>query len=298
MLSILIPTYNYKTLHLAKVLHEQATKENIVFEILVADDTSDNKEIVRDNEAINLLANCSYFINSENLGRAKNRNLLALKAKYSWVLFMDCDTLPIRSSFIKNYINLINQNTHEVFYGGIDYEKENPNETELLRWVYGKKREAIVVSEREKKPYNTTLVSNLVIKKQILLSIPFHSNINEYGYEDLVFTLELKKNKIKICHIENPAYHLNLENSVVFLEKNLRGIKNLNYLIKNKIIAPNETSLSVFYSKLFYFKLDKFVLFCFNVFKSKMKKNLLSKNPSLLVFDLYKLGYFCSLNHH
>lgn len=296
MISILIPTYNYNVYNLVSTVQKQIELTGLDYEIICLDDAS--TLIFLENEKINDLPHSSYKKLEINIGRSRIRNLLAQKANYSWVLFMDCDTFPKNSSFIKNYVQSINQNIHEVYYGGIDYKKERPDKDELLRWVYGQKRESIAVSVREKNPYRTTLVSNLVIKKKILLSYPFNSSINDYGFEDLVFLLELKKNKIKICHIENPTYHLNLEKSVIFLEKNLKAVKNLNYLIKNQIIAPNETSLSNAYSILLYLKLDNFVSFCFNFFKVKMKKNLLSKNPSLLVFDLYKLGYICSLNYH
>jgi glycosyltransferase involved in cell wall biosynthesis len=44
MLSILIPTYNYNTLLLVKTLQQQAIESKVVFEILVLDDASTDKQ--------------------------------------------------------------------------------------------------------------------------------------------------------------------------------------------------------------------------------------------------------------
>jgi hypothetical protein len=42
--------------------------------------------------------------------------------------------------------------------------------------------------------------------------------------------------------------------------------------------------------------LVKAVAFGFKIVKNSFTKNLLSKNPSLFIFDLYRLGYFCQIN--
>jgi glycosyltransferase involved in cell wall biosynthesis len=295
MLSILIPTYNYNAFPLVKALHDQALKENIVFEILVADDASTDLEAIKKNEAITSLTNCNYHFNTTNLGRGENRNSLLQKAAYSWVLLMDCDTLPTTPLFLKNYIHCIQTKTCEVYFGGIAYQKTPPKNEELLRWIYGQKREAIALERRQKKPYESTLVSNILIKKQLLLSHPFHSSIYEYGFEDFVFIAELKKNAIEIHQIDNPAFHLNLEKSTVFLKKHLAALDNLHALIAQKIINPKETALSKLHLALVRFKFNKLIVMLYNFFGAAIKRNLISNKPSLLLFDFYKLGYFCAI---
>ena len=41
---------------------------------------------------------------------------------------------------------------------------------------------------------------------------------------------------------------------------------------------------------------DYLYVFGFKIVKNSFTKNLLSKNPSLFIFDLYRLGYFCQIN--
>lgn len=125
---------------------------------------------------------------------------------------------------------------------------------------------------------------------------PFDNNIYNYGYEDVVLILGFKSNNIPIHHIENPAFHLNLETSSVFLEKSHCSLENLKHIIDKKIIEPNDTALIKMYAKLEKLKLVKTTAFLFKILKKYFIKNLLSKNPSIFIFDVYRLGYFCQLN--
>ncbi len=295
MLSILIPTYNYKTIDLVKELNEQLIVENIVFEIIVGDDKSSDTEIIKQNDHINNLENCYYVVNKENLGRGGNLNSLVKKSKYSWILFMDCDVFPKDNNFIKNYLKCIQKNEAKIHFGGLIYDSKKPSDEEMLRWIYGNKRESIALEKRKLKPYETTLTSNILIKKEVLENYPFHSEIKNYGFEDLVFILELKKNKIEINHLENPVFHLNLEKSIVFITKFQSSLTNLKYLTDNKIIENQDSRFSNLYAKLDKLKLTNLVAFSFNVLKSSYLKNLTSKKPLLFVFDFYRIGFYCSL---
>jgi hypothetical protein len=181
-------------------------------------------------------------------------------------------------------------------FGGIIYEEKTPNDEEMLRWVYGTKRESIPVQIRKKEPHRYALISNMLLKKELLLAYPFHAEIYQYGFEDIVFILELKKKNIEIGHVENPTFHLNLEKSSTFLEKYHSSLRNLKFLIDSKIISTSDTDFTKFYEKIKRYKLESLVVFGFKIFETKFTKNLLSKNPSLLVFDLYRLGYFCKIN--
>lgn len=296
MISILIPTYNYNTLPLVEELHRQAILESIEFEIIVADDASPTNENTKINSKINQISNCQFERNKVNLGRGQNRNSLVQKAKYDWVLLMDCDTFPKEKSFVKNYIESLKNQKEKAVFGGIIYYEEKPKDDEMLRWVFGKSREEIPLLERLSNPFHYALISNILVKKEVLLSHPFDSKIFNYGYEDIVFILGLKREQITINHIENPTYHLNLEKSAIFLEKFHSSLQNLKLVLDRKIINPSDTELTKIYLKLKRFQLVKIVAFGFKIFKKPLTKNLLSKKPSLFVFDVYRLGYFCQIN--
>ncbi len=229
MLSILIPAYNYNVYPLVLELQRQCTDCMFEFEILCQDDASNSKWNI-ENQKINFLSNCAFFINNSNLGRGKNINSLAEKSKYDFLLIMDCDTFPCQNDFIPKYSKILPDIS--VAFGGIQYQKNIRGKEQLLRWVYGNKRESIPVKERYKNPNFRALSSNLLIKREILLQYPFDPSITKYGYEDLCFFSVLKANSITVSHIGNPAYHLNLETSFVFLEKTKTAIENLVVIIK------------------------------------------------------------------
>jgi hypothetical protein len=292
MLSILIPTYNYNTFPLVLELHKQCLDCEIEYEILCQDDASGSNWNT-ENKKINSLNNCSFFINNSNLGRGKNINSLVEKSKYGVLLLMDCDTFPTQNDFIQNYCKEIPKAS--VVFGGIQYEKKTPSKEQLLRWVYGNNRESISLENRNKNPSNNALTSNLLIKKKIISQYPFDTTITKYGYEDLCFLSVLKTKNLKVSHIDNPSYHLNLETSILFLEKTKTAIENLVYIINSGKFPSIESKINSAYIILKKLKLVGIAASIFNKTESKIISNLLSERPSLFLFDLYKLGYYCKI---
>ncbi len=296
MISILIPTYNYNTLPLVAELYKQIVLENIEFEIIVQDDASPVNEITATNTQINQFSHCRFERNAVNLGRAQNRNSLVAKAQYDWILLMDCDMYPKSKNFVKIYLKSIRKKDRQAVFGGIIYFDEKPKEDEVLRWVFGKNREEIPLKKRLTSPYHYTLISNILVRKEVLRDHPFDHEIYNYGYEDIVFILSLKNHNVPIEHIENPAFHLNLEKSAVFLEKFHSSLQNLKSVLERKMIHPEDTALTRTYAKIEKLKMMGFAAFLFKFFKKRFTKNLLSDNPSIFIFDIYRLGYFCQLN--
>lgn len=293
MLSILIPIFNYNSYPLVNELHKYCSESEIHFEILCQDDASN--EFLHENQRINGITNCNYSKNNLNLGRGTNINLLAEKAKFEWLLIMDCDTFPTQSDFIRNYILQINHD-EKVVFGGIEYQKEKPAEDQLLRWFYGNLRESLSVEKRNTNPNGNALTSNLLIKKNIFNSNKFNELITKYGYEDLVFLSDLQKKGIVVKHIENPTYHLGLETSQQFLNKTKIALENLKILTATNSLTSSESKLlkvSILLKRLYLFS---FVSFIFKKTELNMERNMLSRKPSLLLLDLYKLGYFCKIN--
>lgn len=293
MLSILIPVYNYDVFALVNNLHNQCTKSKITFEILCLDDASNLFTI--ENQRITQFENTSFLTLESNIGRSAIRNLLAKKANFENLLFLDADTIPVHDNFILNYIFQIN-NEEKIVYGGISYQSEKPSKEKLLRWVYGRKRESISPIERNKNPSKFALVSNLLIQKEIVKIYPFDETIHEYGYEDLLFFSILKSKDIQIIHIENPTYHLNLESSNVFLNKTKSALKNLKTLKNSKKLSQEDSKIIAASEYLKKMKLIQIFTYFFITTQAKIEQNLISEKPSLFLFDLYKLGYYCTLN--
>ena len=116
MLSILIPTYNYVCVKLVTDLQQQAERLECPYEILVADDASEDA-FKRENRKINGIPNCKYIELQENVGRSRIRNILGCLARYDYLIFMDCDASVVSNEFLSRYMAV--RNAAEVVYGGL-----------------------------------------------------------------------------------------------------------------------------------------------------------------------------------
>ncbi|MBN2486565.1 MAG: glycosyltransferase [Bacteroidales bacterium] len=298
MLSILIPVFNYDVCGLVENLHGQALSENIDFEIIVLDDASD-EEFRKINRPLKEFKHITYIEEKINLGRSKIRNKLAQMARYNNLLFLDCDSGVFNNNFIHNYIENIGK--ANVIYGGRLYANNEYISTPYrLHWLYGSKREQSPARERSIEPNRSFQTNNFLIQKQLLLEIGFNEKITGYGHEDTLFGFELKKRLITIKHIDNPVVHLGLEPGEEFLRKTREGIKNLKRIMRingnEKRLVKDITILS-YYKKIEKIGLDKTLEYLYKRYEHVLRKNLLGRKPNLLVFDLYKLGYLCSINH-
>ena len=295
MLSILIPCYNYDILPLVNELHLQCKTLDIQFEILVFDDASNDFVIQEKNKTINTLAYTKYSILPENIGRSAIRNKLAQNAKYDWCLFLDADVMPKNKNFIDLYLKSISEKS-EVIYGGILYPENRVNDSHLLRWYYGKEREALSAEERNKNIYLSFLTLSFLIHKTVFNKVTFNEDIPNLRHEDTLFSYNLKEHKIKIEHIENPVYHLGIESSEAFLQKSLDSVKAIDLFVKQDLLPSNYTRITKVYTAIKNKGISNILSSIYLKYESSFRKNLLSKKPSLKIFDLYRLTYYCYLN--
>lgn len=291
MLSILIPVYNYDITSLVQCLYDQAIVEPFKFEIIVIDDCSSNKELIQKNDAILKHSGCQHIKLDKNIGRSKLRNLLAKKAMYDNLLFLDADTIPTDNKFMVRYLKHLPLTT-DIIYGGIEYQKNKPNDDQILRWVYGNSRESLSVEERKKDPYISFLTLNFLIKKSSFDTIQFNEEIPNLRCEDTLFAIDAQKNQLSIAHINNPIIHLGLETNEIFFRKSLESIDVRKMFVKESILNPSHTRITKFASQIRHFRLQLFVILWYKILGKKLKKNILSRNPSMLFFDLYRLGYY------
>ena len=295
MLSILIPTFNHLTTNLVKDLHLQCLESKIIFEIIIYDDASTDRKVSLENSKLNKLSNVYYKRNKINIGRSAIRNKLAAVSKYKWLLFIDADVIPKTKNFVKKYLDSINDN-YEVISGGIAYSKKPKKKEQILRWKYGKKREYMSIIYRKNNPYLSLLSSNFLIKRKIILKNPFNEKISKIANEDSIFSYDLKSKKIQITHIDNQVLHENLENSTIFLEKTLRFAKSSLIFVESNLIDKNYMKITRTYFILKKFKITPLLKYIYYYLGDCFKKHLRSKNPSLLIFDFYRLSYICYIS--
>ncbi len=291
MLSILIPVYNFDVRKLTTDLQSQCVAMGEEFEIILMDDAS-NSSFQHLNKQLSKLSGVVYEELEKNIGRAAIRNKLAAKAKYDTLIFMDCDSKVLSRDFIKKY--LISAQSDAVVCGGRTYFATPPESPLLmLHWKFGKDREQSDASRRAISPWHSFMTNNFLIPKNIMLQIGFDETLRHYGHEDTLFGLELAALKIPVKHINNPLEHVGLETSNEFLVKSRQALDNLFFLEQSgKLI---ETKLLRHYKLLKRFGLIRILSSIFNRYQSRMEGHLKSSNPSLFVFDFYKLSYFAHI---
>ncbi|WP_299835849.1 glycosyltransferase [uncultured Tenacibaculum sp.] len=286
MISVLIPTYRWNSFPLVEKIHQQISKAEIPFEIIVIDDASNDDSVTQNRQSINL-SNTSFQILPQNIGRSTIRNLLAEKARFSWLLFLDADVMTDNDNFIHNYIQAIQSTDFNVFAGGM-YYKETYTKSSALRWKFGKFREAVSMEERLNNPMRYLFSANFLIRKSIFKDIRFNEKLKGYGYEDFLFAKDLSNHGFSILHIDNPIYHLEIDSNKKFVDKTKQGIKNLAYLFHSKTYNIHEIKLVKTLKKY------KGLIFLITPF-SKLFEKLSLQFSLLFFFDLFRITYLYKL---
>ena len=294
MLSICIPIYNYEVTELVRSLHDEAETLQIAYEILLSDNASE-VHFRQINRVLSSLPNVYYFQSEINLERAGNRNFLFRTAQYPYILFMDCDSKVSKQDYIKDFLPYCVPGS--VCSGGRIYFSEKPqNKKHILHWKVGCARESMRAEVRSRHPNNSFMSCNFLIDKNIFNIVRFDERLKGYCNEDTLFGVELKKKGITISHIDNPLYHLGLENAEVYLSKIEEGQRNyhkINLLYHNDPLFIDSCKILRVEKKIKKLHLAKYFKCLFLVTRKMMYKNLTGKNPSLTIYDLYKLGYLC-----
>ena len=301
-LSILLPSYNNVCVSLVQALQRQADAlrgkldKPFRYEIIVADDCSTDAACIDANRVIGDMLHCRYLRMEQNVGRAQIRNVLISESRGDYVLLIDSDLFLCDDNYLYKYAT----STADVVYGGtriggeglamVDNEANTENLKGNLRYIYEKKAEPSHRAVfRQLRPNQEISVCNLYARRDIMKAHPFDSRFKAYGYEDVLFGKRLAESGIEVTHIDNPVLINEFEPNSVFVKKteeailtlcrfeqDLEGYSNL----KTKV-----TTLGRF------IPLPLFRLW-HRIMKNKEKRNLTGPKPSLLLFKLYKLGFF------
>lgn len=301
-LSILLPSYNNVCVSLVQVLQRQADAlrgkldKPFRYEIIVADDCSTDAACIDANRVIGDMLHCRYLRMEQNVGRAQIRNVLISESSGDYVLLIDSDLFLCDDNYLYKYAT----STADVVYGGtriggegfamVDNEANTEHLKGNLRYIYEKKAEPSHRAVfRQLRPNQEISVCNLYARRDIMEAHPFDSRFKAYGYEDVLFGKRLAESGIEVTHIDNPVLINEFEPNSVFVKKteeailtlcrfeqDLEGYSNL----KTKVTTLGR-----------YIPLSLFRLW-HRFMKNKEKRNLTGSKPSLLLFKLYKLGFF------
>ncbi len=290
-LTICIPVYNFDVRNLVNDLNHQIKNANLNAEIILIDDASD-KDFISINDT--LIPEVENFIHLEkNVGRSLIRNLFLYYTKGEYLLFLDCDGKILSPQFLENYFNYIQNNpSTKVIYGGRTVNPSPPARNKHLRWKFAFERENLPVSKRIEIPYLSFQTNNFVVKRNVLKRINFNPEFQKYGYEDLLFAMDLKAENINIDHIENPVFNDDLEDNEIYLQKVEESVESLSRMMKNKNVRDkiSEVKLVKAYHTLMNIPSGSWLQKLFLLRKDKTREKLLNGNVSLRYLDFYKLG--------
>ena len=293
MLSILIPIYNYNAFPLVLELHKQCLECAIDFEILCQDDAS--KSVLNsENEKINSLSNCNFTELKVNIAHRQNRNLLANKAKFENLLFIDGDSIIIRNNYISNYVSWLND--FDIIYGGRLHPENCPSNNQKLRWKYGKFIEDKSVEKRKLAPFQSLLFNNTVIKKDCFNKVKFDSHLTKYGHDDTQLSFQLSQFNPKLKHIDNPVEHGDIDSNKEYLIKSKSSLENLIELYNEGKINNDFSRLISLLLLLNKLKLKYLISVFYKISDGILNRNLEGNNPNLFLYTIFRIGYLSKIS--
>jgi len=289
-LSILIPTCNCVCVELVRRLHQQAMATGIDFEIIVADDGSVDVSTIQANRAIATLPHCQFIERSENTGRAAIRNFLAQEASHAYLLYIDSDMTVVSDDFVSRYLACL---PAQVVDGGVAIMADSDEQKQLLRYRYEKAEEPHhTATERQKTPYQHLHTANLLIARELMLQHPFDERLRHYGYEDVLLGKTLQRQRIPILHIDNPLGFCIFESNADFVAKTEEGLRTL-YQFRSDLRGYSR--LLTLVSGIHIPAILWLMRLWHRMFGAIERRNLCGSRPYLLVFKLYRLGYYLKL---
>jgi glycosyltransferase involved in cell wall biosynthesis len=289
-LSILIPTYNDLCVKLVDDLRQQAEDATIDYEILVGDDGSTDAAVVDENQKIDDWPYCHYLRQIQNIGRAAIRNFLAQEAHHDCLLFIDSDMSMVRQDYLSNYLAM---DAAEVVDGGITIGGDPEALKGNLRYRYEKSSEQEHTTEiRQKHPYRDFHTANFLIRRDLMLAHPFDERFRYYGYEDVLLGKQLQQSKVIIEHIDNPLGFSTFEENTQFIIKTEEGLRTL-HRFQSDLRGYSRLLTLV---EGIHLPIILNLIRCWHkLFGKWERKNLCGSHPNLILFKLYKLGYYLTI---
>ena len=290
-ISICIPIYNFDVRELVFDLKKEIKEKGIDAEIILIDDASEDQFKTINKEVQNEIKDFIFL--EKNIGRSKIRNLFLQFSTGDYFLFLDCDGKIINPNFLEIYLTFLQKNSKiDVLYGGRTVGENLLNSRYILRWKFATERENLPIFVRNEKPYLSFQTNNFIIKREVFSKIKFNPEFENYGYEDLLFAMDLKSEHIKIHHIDNPIFNNDLETNEIYLKKAEESVESLAKMLKTESLKPKISEIKLVKAYNFLQKTYLSFIFqpLFSFMEEKIKKNLISNNPNLRNLDLYKLG--------
>lgn len=293
-LSILIPVYREDCTRQVETLWRLCNKAGQLhrgfrFEIIVGDDGSSDETTVTANRRINEFSGCRFVAFEENRGAAAMRNLLARMACYEWLLYLDSDMQLPDEQYVERYLQapeaaLVN--------GGIRIAPQRDEAARNLRYQYERKHEAEHDAQhRQQTPYLSFRSTNFLISRETMLRCPFDESFKKSGYEDVALGRSLSVAGVDLLNIDNPLVMTDFETNSAYMNKIDRSLQ---ILVEHRDVLRGYSGL-LSVAEGMPRVLAWCLRLCHRCIGPALRRNLAGENPSLYLFNIYRVGQLVTI---
>lgn len=306
-LSILIPTCNFMPVELCRELSRQAEelmRTNAAFgcEIIVSDDALPKQQPSSPLQAspstekasgLEVLPLVRIVSQRTNLGRARNRNALIDAARGDYLLFIDADAQVVSDDFLKRYWD--DRLLADAVCGRLTNPASAPEGHELRhRYELCAERSGRrTAAWRNRHPYAMLSTFSLMLSRRVVSKVRFDEGITHYGYEDVLLGKQLQAKGFSITHTDNPLLHTGINSSADFLRATAQAMQTLCDLGDQLRDFSALSRARIFIRRMHCATIFDWI---FNRTEPALRRNLLSRRPSLRLFSLWKLGLYNHLS--
>jgi hypothetical protein len=162
-----------------------------------------------------------------------------------------------------------------------------------LRYQYEVRSEKMLKADKLNADPKARFISFcFVIKKKVFDDVKFDESFTDYGYEDVLFGMQIKQKGYKIFFIDNPLQNEDIESNPVFVEKTEEALRTLK---KHEALFGDNVRLLRTVHRLKKTGTSGIVNLFGKMLRGSIRKNLCGKSPSVGLFNWYKLFYYLSL---
>lgn len=215
-LSVLIPFKGDDACPLIQLL----ARETAAAELVVLDDgTADAELTARVQAAVARSPLPARLVTlAKNEGRARGRNRLVSHARAGHFLFLDSDMAPDTSTFLANWLALIEEADPAVAFGGFSLEQAPPRRDHALHRAMAGHSDCLPALVRAQNPEKHVFTSNLLVRRDVFEAESFDEGFSGWGWEDVEWGMRVAR-CWPILHIDNTATHLGLDPAPVIAAK-------------------------------------------------------------------------------
>jgi glycosyltransferase involved in cell wall biosynthesis len=220
VLSIVTPFLRYDPRPLVRALARTGDDVAKRVEMIVLDDGTNDEQLVADVMAAAFASPIAttLLVSPCNLGRACARNRLRAAARGRYILFLDADMIPDSDDFLARWLNVIDTHAPASAFGGFTL-KQTPRLPETaLHYFLANRSDCRTAADRARDPGQFTATSNLLVRADILNTVPFDEGFKGWGWEDVEWAIRAQTCGATL-HVDNTATHAGLDTVDTLMRK-------------------------------------------------------------------------------